>query len=56
MIAEKVFETLPMDERKYWHSHKHEVESGMLKLGLKSMVPSESAYSTAQWMEMVYRD
>ena len=42
VIAEKLFEGLPADEKKYWHSHKHEVESGMLKLGTKSLVPSES--------------
>ena len=42
VIAEKLFENLPADEKKYWHSHKHEVESGMLKLGTKSLVPSES--------------
>jgi hypothetical protein len=41
VITEKLFETLPMEERRYWHSHKHEVESGMLKLGMKSLVPSE---------------
>jgi len=41
VITEKLFEGLPADEKKYWHSHKHEVESGMLKLGLKSLVPSE---------------
>jgi hypothetical protein len=41
VIAEKLFEGLPADEKKYWHSHKHEVESGMLKLGTKSLVPSE---------------
>jgi len=42
VIAEKLFENLPADEKKYWHSHKHEVESGILKLGTKSLVPSES--------------
>jgi hypothetical protein len=41
VITEKLFETLPMEERRYWHSHKHEVESGMLKLGMKSLVPSK---------------
>lgn len=42
VIDEKLFEDLRVDEKKYWHSHKHEVESGMLKLGTKSLVPSES--------------
>ncbi|CAD6570612.1 MAG: hypothetical protein TREMPRED_005920 [Tremellales sp. Tagirdzhanova-0007] len=43
LIPEKEFEGLPEDEKKYWHSHKYEVESGMLMLGTKSVVPSESA-------------
>jgi hypothetical protein len=41
VITEKAFLGLPEDEKRYWHSHKHEVESGMLKLGTKSVVPSE---------------
>jgi hypothetical protein len=45
VITEKLFETLPMEERRYWHSHKHEVESGMLKLGMKSLVPSKLSLS-----------
>lgn len=45
VISEKVFEGLPMAEREYWHSHKHEVESGMLKLGMKSVVPGEHGAS-----------
>jgi hypothetical protein len=44
VITEKLFETLPMKEKRYWHSHKHEVESGMLKLGMKSLVPSELSF------------
>lgn len=28
----QVFKSLPEDERKYWHSHKYEVESGLLYL------------------------
>lgn len=30
IISRKLFETLPMEERKYWHSHEFEVKSGML--------------------------
>lgn len=25
MISERLFEALPPEERRYWHSHKHEV-------------------------------
>lgn len=28
----QVFKSLPEEEKKYWHSHKHEVESGLLYL------------------------
>lgn len=48
MISEKLFEGLSSDEKRYWHSHKHEVESGMLKLGTKSLVPSESLFHTSR--------
>ena len=30
IIPEKVFETLPPEERKYWHPHNHEIMSGQL--------------------------
>lgn len=30
VITEKLFKTLPEEERKYWHSHIHEVKSGLL--------------------------
>ncbi|KAF8498352.1 DUF1264-domain-containing protein [Gautieria morchelliformis] len=38
IVSEKVFSTLPENERVYWHSHKYEVESGLLQLHVKSMV------------------
>ncbi|KAK8847344.1 hypothetical protein IAR55_005201 [Kwoniella newhampshirensis] len=40
LVPESVFVDLPEDEKKYWHSHKYEVESGMLMLGTKSLVPN----------------
>nr|XP_031857939.1 uncharacterized protein CI109_006651 [Kwoniella shandongensis]KAA5525011.1 hypothetical protein CI109_006651 [Kwoniella shandongensis] len=40
LVPESVFETLPEEEKKYWHSHKYEVESGMLMLVTKSLVPN----------------
>eukprot|EP00742_Colponemidia_sp_Colp-10_P010425 GILJ01011448.1.p1 GENE.GILJ01011448.1~~GILJ01011448.1.p1 ORF type:complete len:293 (+),score=34.51 GILJ01011448.1:143-1021(+) len=30
IISEKLFDALPDEERKYWHSHNYEVKSGML--------------------------
>jgi hypothetical protein len=30
IISEKLFETLPLEERKYWHPHNHEILSGQL--------------------------
>ena len=30
IISERLFKTLPMEERKYWHSHAYEVKSGEL--------------------------
>ncbi|WVQ85685.1 hypothetical protein IAT38_007851 [Cryptococcus sp. DSM 104549] len=40
LIPEHVFVTLPEEEKKYWHSHKYEVDSGMLVMGTKSLVPN----------------
>ncbi|KAF9279711.1 hypothetical protein BGZ68_007739 [Mortierella alpina] len=39
IISEKLFQELPDNEKKYWHSHKYEVESGLLVQTAKSMVP-----------------
>lgn len=30
IISAKIFETLPPEEKRYWHSHAYEVKSGML--------------------------
>jgi len=39
IIPEKMFQELPADERKYWHSHECEVKSGMLIMpGLPEMM------------------
>nr|ODN90123.1 hypothetical protein L203_02046 [Cryptococcus depauperatus CBS 7841] len=40
LIPEDKFMQLPEDEKKYWHSHKYEVDSGMLVMGTKSLVPN----------------
>ncbi|KAG0338356.1 hypothetical protein BG000_004120 [Podila horticola] len=38
IISEKLFNTLDANEKKYWHSHKYEVESGMLVQVTKPLV------------------
>ncbi|KAF9915229.1 hypothetical protein BX616_006613 [Lobosporangium transversale] len=40
VISEKLFKTLDENEKKFWHSHKFEVESGMLVVNAKGMVPA----------------
>ncbi|KAF9246272.1 hypothetical protein BU15DRAFT_70379 [Melanogaster broomeanus] len=35
-----VFKSLPEEEKKYWHSHQYEVESGVLYLETKRLVPN----------------
>ena len=32
LISRRLFDTLPAEEKPYWHSHKFEVESGMLQM------------------------
>ncbi|KAG0314460.1 hypothetical protein BGZ99_008131 [Dissophora globulifera] len=39
IISERLFKSLDENEKKYWHSHKFEVESGMIVQVAKSMVP-----------------
>ncbi|EJD06856.1 embryo-specific protein [Fomitiporia mediterranea MF3/22] len=39
LITEKVFNTLPQEEKRYWHSHKYEIESGMLQLMRNDLPP-----------------
>ncbi|KAF7773678.1 hypothetical protein Agabi119p4_5845 [Agaricus bisporus var. burnettii] len=43
IVSEKIFEGLPEEEKKYWHSHKYEVESGLLQMQTKRFVPGKSA-------------
>ncbi|KAG0241562.1 hypothetical protein BGW41_005722 [Actinomortierella wolfii] len=47
IISEKLFLTLPMEERKFWHSHKYECESGLLVQVAKAGVP-EAVVATAE--------
>ncbi|KAK2737783.1 hypothetical protein FQN55_000894 [Onygenales sp. PD_40] len=45
MITPRLFETLPPEERKLWHTHEYEVKSGML------ILPGPSGIPTAAWEE-----
>ncbi|RIA97152.1 embryo-specific protein [Glomus cerebriforme] len=40
IISAKLFQTLPEEEKKYWHSHVYEIKSGMLILPTGSLVPT----------------
>jgi len=47
IISQKLFESLDENEKKYWHSHKYECESGLLVQVAKAMVP-EIVVETAE--------
>ena len=40
-MDEATFKSLDAEEKKYWHSHEFEVESGMLTVVSKLGVPSK---------------
>jgi hypothetical protein len=50
MITEPLFETLPAEERRLWHSHVYEVKSGMLIMPNRA-VPA-AAWEVAENREM----
>ena len=39
IISDKLFETLPEEEKVYWHSHKYEVLSGTLQVSTSHALP-----------------
>jgi hypothetical protein len=51
MIPISRFEGLPEEEKKYWHSHFHEVKSGLLVMPKPKLVPS-MVWDTAETKEM----
>ncbi|KAF2213058.1 hypothetical protein CERZMDRAFT_67289 [Cercospora zeae-maydis SCOH1-5] len=51
MVSTRVFETLPPEERKLWHSHVFEVKSGMLFMPAPTGVPL-AAWEKAENAEM----
>ncbi|RUP06170.1 DUF1264-domain-containing protein [Jimgerdemannia flammicorona] len=40
VISERLFDGLPEEEKKYWHSHNYEVKSGQLVMPMPSLTPS----------------
>ncbi|KAH8107129.1 DUF1264-domain-containing protein [Cristinia sonorae] len=48
IVSEKVFKDLSEDEKRYWHSHKYEVESGLLQLRTKALVPAVAVDTAEQ--------
>lgn len=51
MVSPKVFETLPEDEKKLWHSHVYEVKSGILIMPAPNTVP-DLLWEKAETKEM----
>lgn len=53
MITPRLYETLPSEERKLWHSHVFEVKSGMLIMPKPLSAPGlDAAWETAETKEM----
>jgi len=40
IISQRLFDGLPEDEKKYWHSHVYEVKGGLLVMPMPSLTPS----------------
>ncbi|KAK5631925.1 hypothetical protein RRF57_007639 [Xylaria bambusicola] len=52
MITPKLYETLPAEERKLWHSHVYEVKSGMLVMPGPTAPGLRQAWEAAETQEM----
>ncbi|KAI0115854.1 DUF1264-domain-containing protein [Nemania sp. FL0031] len=52
MITPKLYESLPADERKLWHSHVYEVKSGMLIMPGPTAPGLQQAWEAAETQEM----
>ncbi|KAL2864994.1 OBAP family protein [Aspergillus lucknowensis] len=51
MVTPRLFDTLPADERKLWHTHEYEVKSGMLIMPTPRGIPN-AAWEAAETAEM----
>lgn len=52
MITPKLYETLPAEERRLWHSHVYEVKSGMLIMPGPTAPGIRQAWEAAETQEM----
>ncbi|KAI0143565.1 DUF1264-domain-containing protein [Xylariaceae sp. FL1272] len=52
MITPRLYETLPPEERKLWHSHVYEVKSGMLVMPGPTAPGLQQAWEAAETQEM----
>ncbi|KAK8056655.1 hypothetical protein PG993_001882 [Apiospora rasikravindrae] len=52
MVTPKVYETLPAEERKLWHSHVFEVRSGMLIMPGPTAPGAQQVWEAAETAEM----
>ncbi|KAK3493045.1 uncharacterized protein B0T23DRAFT_317343 [Neurospora hispaniola] len=52
MITPKLYETLPQQERRYWHTHVFEVKSGMLIMPKPPGLMPQAAWEKAEKTEM----
>lgn len=50
MVTPRLYETLPADERRLWHSHVYEVKSGMLVM--PNRIVPQAAWELAEKREM----
>ncbi|KAL1853386.1 Cytoplasmic glyoxalase II [Paecilomyces lecythidis] len=51
MITPRLYETLPREERRLWHSHEFEVKSGMLVMPVPQGLP-DAVWTQAESSEM----
>lgn len=51
MVSPRLFQTLPSEERKLWHTHEFEVKSGMLIMPTPAAMPN-AAWEVAETAEM----
>ena len=50
IISSELFEGLPEEEKIYWHSHKYEVQSGTLQVGMQDCLGHVAqTFGCIQW-------
>jgi len=51
MVTPRIYDTLPQEERRLWHTHEFEVKSGMLVMPVPAGVP-DTVWNAAETSEM----